>query len=231
MVHSLKRAHAAHAVNHYERLKVSQDAPPEVIRAAYRALANRLQSPAGAPSSDEPAPSVQQEMMGLNAAYEALIDPMLRRDYDASLLSWQGWRHTADGAPADGEPGGSVPPDAANAADLRGAGGASRRTADSVSSNMTMLGVLVALMLLMVMAFVWYLFRGGVSAPVVDDAVIKQIAEQHSQPPAAPSAERVQAPAASVFVAVHPLDGQGLDLRPEVQMHSVHPVSEGASAN
>jgi len=29
-------------VNHYQRLKVSQDAPAEVIRAAYRALATKL---------------------------------------------------------------------------------------------------------------------------------------------------------------------------------------------
>ena len=34
------------AVNHYERLKVTQDAPPEVIRAAYRALAQALEGQA-----------------------------------------------------------------------------------------------------------------------------------------------------------------------------------------
>ena len=54
-----------HAVNHYERLKVTQDAPPEVIRAAYRALANRLQ--AHPPSPGAAADAAQEEMMGLNA--------------------------------------------------------------------------------------------------------------------------------------------------------------------
>lgn len=74
-------------MNHYERLKVSQDAPPEVIRAAYRALAAKLhpdRQPGGGTGPDD---AVHGEMAALNAAYEVLIDPKLRSEYDATLLS------------------------------------------------------------------------------------------------------------------------------------------------
>lgn len=71
-------------MNHYERLKVTQDAPPEVIRAAYRALANRLH-PDRNGGVGGPDDATHEQMAALNAAYEILIDPMLRRDYDATL--------------------------------------------------------------------------------------------------------------------------------------------------
>lgn len=73
-------------MNHYERLKVSQDAPPEVIRAAYRALAAKLH-----PDRQQgvvtagPDDVVHSQMAALNQAYEVLIDPKLRQDYDATL--------------------------------------------------------------------------------------------------------------------------------------------------
>ncbi len=71
-------------MNHYERLKVTQDAPPEVIRAAYRALANRLH-PDRNGGVGGPDDATHEQMASLNAAYEILIDPLLRRDYDATL--------------------------------------------------------------------------------------------------------------------------------------------------
>jgi len=71
-------------VNHYERLKVTQDAPPEVIRAAYRALANRLH-PDRSGGVGGPDDAAHEQMASLNAAYEVLIDPLLRSDYDATL--------------------------------------------------------------------------------------------------------------------------------------------------
>ncbi len=73
-----------HAVNHYECLKVTQDAPPEVIRAAYRAMANRLH-PDRNGGVGGPDDASHDQMASLNAAYEVLIDPMLRREYDARL--------------------------------------------------------------------------------------------------------------------------------------------------
>ena len=71
-------------MNHYQRLKVSFDAPPEVIRAAYRALANRLH-PDRQGGGGEPLGESHEQMVALNMAYEVLIDPELRREYDASL--------------------------------------------------------------------------------------------------------------------------------------------------
>ncbi|MBT9608876.1 J domain-containing protein [Aquabacterium sp.] len=71
-------------MNHYERLKVTQDAPPEVVRAAYRALANRLH-PDRNGGVGGPDDAAHEQMASLNAAYEILIDPLLRRDYDATL--------------------------------------------------------------------------------------------------------------------------------------------------
>lgn len=59
-------------MNHYERLKVTQDAPPEVIRAAYRALAQMV------PSDEDR----EARLIELNTAYEALIDPEIRQAYD-----------------------------------------------------------------------------------------------------------------------------------------------------
>lgn len=74
-------------MNHYERLKVSQDAPPEVIRAAYRALAAKLhpdrQQQGG--SDTGPDDAMHAQMAALNQAYEVLIDPKLRVQYDATL--------------------------------------------------------------------------------------------------------------------------------------------------
>lgn len=91
---------APHAVNHYERLKVTQDAPPEVIRAAYRALANRLHPDRNGPgAAGGAADAAHEQMAALNAAYEVLIDPSLRRDYDASLSTARNWRvDTAEGS-------------------------------------------------------------------------------------------------------------------------------------
>lgn len=74
-------------MNHYERLKVSQDAPPEVIRAAYRALAAKLhpdrQQQGGMDTGPDDA--MHAQMAALNQAYEVLIDPKLRLEYDATL--------------------------------------------------------------------------------------------------------------------------------------------------
>lgn len=65
---------------HYDTLKVSRDAPIEVIRAAYRALClkhhpDRHPEDAGAADT----------MRLLNRAYEVLSDPERRREYDACI--------------------------------------------------------------------------------------------------------------------------------------------------
>lgn len=88
-------------MNHYQRLKVSTDAPAEVIRAAYRALAAKLH-PDRLGGSNGPDDAAHTDMAALNAAYEVLIDPVLRSDYDASLAPSR--PQTRFDASADDEP-------------------------------------------------------------------------------------------------------------------------------
>lgn len=72
------------AVNHYERLKVSRDAPPEVIRAAYRALATKVH-PDRSGAKTGPDDDQHAQMAALNTAYETLMDARARQVYDDAL--------------------------------------------------------------------------------------------------------------------------------------------------
>ncbi|GAA5232995.1 J domain-containing protein [Verticiella sediminum] len=64
--------------SHYENLKVSRDAPPAVIRAAYRALTQQYHP------DRNPGDAKAQRVMGmLNRGYEVLSDPARRRAHDA----------------------------------------------------------------------------------------------------------------------------------------------------
>jgi len=67
-------------LDHYARLKVSRDAPLEVIRAAYRALAAKQH-----PDRHGQSEGANTDMAALNAAYELLCDPKARAAYDATL--------------------------------------------------------------------------------------------------------------------------------------------------
>ena len=68
------------ATAHYQVLKVAADAPVEVIRAAYRALAARHH-----PDRCGDDPSAAARMQRVNQAYRVLSDPALRARYDAVL--------------------------------------------------------------------------------------------------------------------------------------------------
>jgi len=213
-------------VNHYERLKVTQDAPPEVIRAAYRALANRLQ--ANPPAPGAAADAAQEEMMGLNAAYETLIDPMLRRDYDASLAPTQGWQKPAgddEGDAVGGEAAGLPPV----AADGGAVGLVAQESAFAPEPNQVMLGTFIAL-LLIVLGFAWYQSRSGPSSPAMDAALVKQIGEQGSV-----SVDPLEVvggrPAASAFPGLHPLDGPSIELKSESLLLSARSAAERAAAS
>jgi hypothetical protein len=67
---------------HYENLKVSEKAPVEVIKAAYRVLSMRWH-----PDKNPGDPQAVRMMRVLNEAYEVLSDPVRRQEYDASLPS------------------------------------------------------------------------------------------------------------------------------------------------
>jgi len=73
-------------VNHYDCLKVTSDAPTEVIRAAYRALAGKRHPDrqGGTMGRDD---EMHDQMVAINAAYEVLINPELRTEYDAMLAA------------------------------------------------------------------------------------------------------------------------------------------------
>ncbi|SAL11993.1 chaperone protein DnaJ [Caballeronia sordidicola] len=64
---------------HYDNLKVARGAPPEVIRAAYKALSQRYH-----PDKND-SPDATRIMRILNDAYAVLSDPERRRVYDLSL--------------------------------------------------------------------------------------------------------------------------------------------------
>jgi DnaJ domain len=69
---------------HYDNLKVARDAPPEVIRAAYRALSQR-HHPDKNPGNERAA----KIMVIVNASYAVLSDPDARRAHDAWIASWE----------------------------------------------------------------------------------------------------------------------------------------------
>lgn len=184
-------------MNHYERLKVTQDAPPEVIRAAYRALANRLhpdRSGAGHVTD-----AAHEQMAALNAAYEVLIDPALRRDYDASLSTARNWQAAAADAaldPARDPSVGVVPGDL---------------TAPVTAWAPEMKHVLLAgagALLLTVVGVSWYLRADQATSPL-DVAVSEQLGRQDNTA-AIEAARRGEMP------ALTPADGAGVR-RPSVE--------------
>lgn len=63
--------------NHYDNLKVMRNAPPGVIRAAYRALAQQYH-----PDVNR-SPDAERIMKVINEAYAVLSDPERRAEHDA----------------------------------------------------------------------------------------------------------------------------------------------------
>ena len=62
---------------HYDNLKVARDAPPEVIRAAYKSLSQKYH-----PDRNSGDPNASRTMAIINAAYRVLSDPDLRKRHD-----------------------------------------------------------------------------------------------------------------------------------------------------
>lgn len=92
-------------MSHYARLKVTQDAPAEVIRAAYRVLAAKYHPDRQAAASDDHATeAANAEMAALNTAYQVLIHPDRRREYDALLAKKTALRKSRVAARVSPEP-------------------------------------------------------------------------------------------------------------------------------
>ena len=80
---------------HYDNLKVSKDAPIEVIQAAYRSLARKYH-----PDRNGSTPEGEAMMKTINASYEVLSDPDRRAQHDqwiASQVGSRGWETRSAG--------------------------------------------------------------------------------------------------------------------------------------
>ncbi len=71
----------------YDLLEVSPNASPEVIKAAYRQLAMKYHPDRQAGERERK--HAEEIMKAINAAYETLIDPYRRAEYDRELRN--GW--------------------------------------------------------------------------------------------------------------------------------------------
>ena len=62
---------------HYDNLKIARDAPPEVIRAAYKILCKKFH-----PDHHQNNPTTTKTFQLISVAYHVLSDPTLRREHD-----------------------------------------------------------------------------------------------------------------------------------------------------
>lgn len=62
---------------HYDNLKVARNAPPEVIRAAYKTLSQKYH-----PDRNPGSPDAIRIIQIINSAYEVLSDPIKRQEHD-----------------------------------------------------------------------------------------------------------------------------------------------------
>lgn len=71
-----------HVHTHYDNLKVTRNAPPEVIRAAYKTLCQKFH-----PDRNPNDESAKKTFLLIRAAYETLSDPEKRKLHDAWISS------------------------------------------------------------------------------------------------------------------------------------------------
>ncbi|WP_439518870.1 J domain-containing protein [Hydrogenophaga sp.] len=71
---------------HYANLKVTQNAPVEVIKAAYKAMAQKYHP------DRHPGDGAQRVMQGLNESWNVLSDPVLRAEHDAWIAEQEAIR-------------------------------------------------------------------------------------------------------------------------------------------
>ncbi len=87
---TMNRQHTIHT--HYDNLKVARDAPPEVIRAAYRSLCHKFH-----PDRHGGSAKATHTFQLIHCAYEVLNDPERRQQHDewivheeSAALRWDG---------------------------------------------------------------------------------------------------------------------------------------------
>src|SRR5437016_4892677 len=99
----MKEAAVAQVHTHYDNLKVARNAPPEVIRAAYRVLTQKYHPDKHAGSSE-----ATRVMRIVNEAYETLMDPGKRAEHDA----WISREEATEAARAPSSPASAPSPSA-----------------------------------------------------------------------------------------------------------------------
>lgn len=77
---------------HYDNLKVARDAPPEVIRAAYKTLSQKYH-----PDRNGNSPDAIRVIQLINMAYTVLSDPDKRREHDEWISRTEALAHTEYG--------------------------------------------------------------------------------------------------------------------------------------
>ncbi len=80
---------------HYDNLKVARNAPPEVIRAAYKTLSQKFH-----PDRNPDKPNATRTFQLISLAYEVLSDPVKRRAHD-DWIAAEEEKQQADAAPQD----------------------------------------------------------------------------------------------------------------------------------
>jgi DnaJ-class molecular chaperone len=89
IIHSMAKLHT-----HYDNLKVARNAPPEVIRAAYKTLSQRYH-----PDRNAGDASATRTFQIISSAYETLSDPVRRQEHDAWIVA----QEAAEAMPGEGE--------------------------------------------------------------------------------------------------------------------------------
>lgn len=76
---------------HYDNLKVARNAPPEVIRAAYKTLSQKFH-----PDRNPDKPNATRTFQIISLAYEVLSDPVKRRAHDEWIIAEEAKEQPAD---------------------------------------------------------------------------------------------------------------------------------------
>ena len=77
---------------HYDNLKVARNAPPEIIRAAYKTLSQKYH-----PDRNSDNPDSIRVIQIINSAYAVLSDPVKRREHDEWIARMEAQSQHATG--------------------------------------------------------------------------------------------------------------------------------------
>jgi DnaJ-class molecular chaperone len=79
---------------HYDNLKVTRNAPPEVIRAAYKTLSQKFH-----PDRNPDKQNATRTFQIINSAYEVLSDPVKRKEHDDWIAAAENQKRVLDTSP------------------------------------------------------------------------------------------------------------------------------------